>query len=123
MQTALAVSLTQLATPPFDLGVIDFFILPKAAWKDVADGCVNGQLEDRELFKDLVQPHHIVTMGDRAMVGQWFPALREFTDVLGVVEGLDMLARAGNRDSVEKLEKVEIERLENRRSVSFIRGQ
>ena len=52
-------------------------------------------------------------MGDRALVGQRLSALREFADILRVVEGLDMLARPGDRHGVEQLEEIEVESLED----------
>ena len=47
------------------------------------------------------------------MERQWLAALGKLADVLGVVEGLDVLARAGDGDAVEQLEEVEVQRVKD----------
>ena len=47
------------------------------------------------------------------MERQWLAALGKLADVLGVVEGLDVLVRAGDGDAVEQLEEVEVQRVKD----------
>ena len=47
------------------------------------------------------------------MVGQRLATLRELADVLGVVEGLDMLPRASDGDAVQQLEEIKFQRIQN----------
>src|SRR5690606_14180935 len=114
LQAAFAVSLSQLASATLNLGVVDIFVLAHAAGQDVADGRVDGELQDRELGEDLVEVDNVGPRGDCAVERQRLAALREGTDVRGVVERLDVLARAGDGDRIEQLEEVEVECLEDR---------
>ena len=65
LQASLAVRLLQLPFATFHLRVVQVFIFFEPTGQDVADRGVNGELEQRELFKDLIKAHDI-----RA-AGQW----------------------------------------------------
>ena len=47
------------------------------------------------------------------MERQGFAALRELADFLGIIEGLNMLARTCDGDAVEQFEEVEIQRIQD----------
>ena len=96
-----------------DLGVVHLLVLLEPTWQDVADRGVHGELEQGQLLEDLVEAHHVRSLRERAVERQGFAALGELADVPGVVEGLDVLARARNGDAVEQFEEVEVQRVQD----------
>lgn len=92
LKAPLPIRLAQLAAPALDLGVVDLFVFAQSTRQDVADRGVNGEFEHRQVAEDVIEPEHVGLVGDRALMRQRLSALRELSDVLRVVEGLDVLA-------------------------------
>ncbi|MNT33303.1 hypothetical protein D3C72_1692250 [compost metagenome] len=124
-QAFFPVYLTQLASTAFNLRVVHLFILRQAARQDVADGGIYGELEQRQLLENLVEAHYIrsllSTHNQWATKRQGLAPLRELPDIRGVVEGLNVFARACDRDAVEQLEEIEVERVQDGTSRAFLR--
>ena len=57
------------------------------------------------------------------MERQGFETFREVADVLGVVEGLNVLARPGNGHAVQQLEKIEVQRSQDGAGGALLRWQ
>src|SRR5690606_2355649 len=101
LKTFLPVYLTELSTTTGHLGVIQLFVLLQTAGQNVADRGVYSEFEQRELLENLVEAGGTAHLGQRAVIGQALEPFWEVTDVLGVVEGLNVLARTGNGDTVQ----------------------
>ena len=112
LQALLAVDLAQGA-PRAHVGVVRCFVLLQPAGQDVTDRGIDGQFQCRKLFVDAVEVRYIVALRERALVGQRLAAFWKLANVLGVVEGLDMLAGTGNGHAVQQLEEVKAQRVQN----------
>ncbi len=67
LQASFAVCLLQLPFATFHLRVVQVFIFFEPTGQDVADRGIDRELEQRELFKDLVKAHDIRAPGQWRM--------------------------------------------------------
>ena len=80
---------------------------------DVGERRIDGERQGAEAVEDFIETDDVLAVGELAVERQRLESLGEFADVLGVVEGLDVAARAGDGDAVQQFEKIEVERVEN----------
>ena len=75
------------------------------------------------MVEDIIEPDDVAAVGERAVKREGLEAGGKGADVAGVVERLDMLARAGDGDAVEQFEEVEVEGVENGGGGALLRGK
>ena len=114
-EALLAVGLPSLPRPPSTSVsyISSYFGMP--AREDVAQRGIDAKLQHRSCVEDLVEADDIraglsAGSGRRAAFG----AAGKRADLLHVVEGLDVPARAGDGDRVEQFEEIEVERVQDR---------
>ncbi|OIQ77869.1 hypothetical protein GALL_404350 [mine drainage metagenome] len=113
LQAFFAVRLPEFSFAACHLRVVHLFVLLEPTRQDVADRGVHSELEQGELLEDLVETHHVGSLRERTVERQGFAAFGELADVLGIVEGLDVLARARDGDAIEQFEEVEVQRVQD----------
>ena len=92
LEALLAVALLEPSATGLHVGVVERLVFGEAAWEDIANGCIDGHLQDRKLVEDVIEAHDVAPVGEGAVIGQRLEAVGEVADVLGVVEGGDVPA-------------------------------
>ena len=109
LQGLLTVCLTKSALSPLHIGVIHGFVLGHSARQYVTHRRIHRQTQARELLENFIEANDPGMLCQRRLKRQGFITGRKTTDILGVVEGLNMPTRAGNGDAIEQSEEVEIQ--------------
>ena len=112
LQAALTVRLTQHLFSS-QTGIVHRLIFGDTAWQQIVQRRVHRQLQLGKFLKDRIEVRDVRPGREGATVGQGLEALRERTDIAGIIKGLDVLAGTGDGHAVQQLEKVIVQAIQN----------
>ena len=112
LQAALTVRLTQHLLSP-QTGIVHRLIFGDTSWQQIFQRRVYRQLQLGKFLEDRIEVRDVRPGREGATVGQGLEALRERTDITGIIKGLDVLAGTGDGHAVQQLEKVIVQAVQN----------
>ena len=86
----------------------EVFVLLKLAWKDIIRRCIDTQGELHQLLINFIIVNGIAQIRQIGIDRDRLQALRKFSNLVGVIVFFDVLPRAGNGHTVQKLKEIKI---------------